>query len=93
MKTKLMFMLTVIPIIVFPQNQDTILNHKFDSLSNNIFKLGEITVTASTKAENLDRITRKNMENQNRFEVSRSINMLPGVNLTVLGKEMNQWFP
>lgn len=86
MKTKLMFMLTVIPIIVFPQNQDTILNHKFDSLSNNIFKLGEITVTASTKAENLDRITRKNMENQNRFEVSRSINMLPGVNLTASGQ-------
>lgn len=85
MKTKLLITASMIPFIALSQNQDTTKVSRSDSLSNKVFQLGEVTVTASQKNEMTDRITTENMEAQNRFEVSRSLNMLPGISLTASG--------
>ena len=85
MKTKLLIAASMIPFIALSQNQNTTKVSRSDSLSNKVFQLGEVTVTASQKNEMTDRITTENMEAQNRFEVSRSLNMLPGISLTASG--------
>lgn len=85
MKTKLLIVASMIPIIALTQNQDTIKINRSDSLTTKVFQLGEVTISASPKNEMTDRITQENMEAQNKFEVSRSINMLPGINLTASG--------
>lgn len=85
MKKQLLLMASMIPIIALSQNQDTLKRNNPDSLTTKIFQLGEVVVSANQKDEISGRITKENMESQNRFEVSRSLNMLPGINLTASG--------
>ncbi|WP_163400566.1 TonB-dependent receptor plug domain-containing protein [Flavobacterium fluviatile] len=51
----------------------------------NIFKLGEVIVTNHQNQETTNRVTSKTMESQNKMEVSRALNLLPGINLTASG--------
>lgn len=85
MKKQLLLMAGMIPIITFSQNQDTLKSNKSDSSTTKIFHLGEVAVSTNQKNEMTGRITRDNMETQNRYEVSRSLNMLSGINLTASG--------
>lgn len=52
---------------------------------SNIFMLGEVIVTNHQNKDTLNRITSKTMEAQNKMEVSRALNLLPGVSLTASG--------
>lgn len=57
-----------------------------DSLkTSNIFILGEVIVTRHHNRDTLNRVTSKTMESQNKMEVSKALNMLPGVSLTASG--------
>lgn len=85
MKKQLLLVASMIPIIAFSQTQDTLKKNTPDSLTSKIFRLGEIEIVSSIKNDMTDRITRDNMESQNKFEVSRALNMLPGVSLTAFG--------
>lgn len=73
----------MIPIIAYSQTSGKFNSSKTDSL---IFQLGEVSVSANHKDDITGRITKKEMENQNRIEVSRSLNMLSGVALTGSGQ-------
>lgn len=79
--------LKIISILFFPligfsqQNNPT----PIDSVkTSNVFMLGEVLVT-SKKSDTLNRVTAKTMESQNKMDVSRALNLLPGVALTVSG--------
>lgn len=85
MKNQIVLVASMIPIIAFSQNQDTLKSNNPDSLASKVFLLGEVTVSANQKDEISGRITTESMEAQNRFEVSRSLNMLPGISLTTSG--------
>ncbi len=82
MKQKLILFL-LIPIIGFSQQNNS---KSSDSIkSSNIFMLGEVIITQHQNKDTLNRITSKTMESQNKTEVSRALNMLPGVSLTTSG--------
>ncbi|NUM30999.1 MAG: TonB-dependent receptor [Bacteroidetes bacterium] len=85
MKIKLLIVTSILSFVAYSQKKDTTNINRTDSFSSKIFQLGEVTISASPKNEMTDRITQENMETQNRFEVSRSVNMLPGVFLTSSG--------
>ncbi|MES2240588.1 MAG: TonB-dependent receptor [Bacteroidota bacterium] len=56
-----------------------------DSLSQKgIFQLGEVLITTK-KTDTLNRITSKTLESFNKMDVSRALNLLPGVSLTASG--------
>ena len=82
MKPKLLIFL-LFPLIGFAQQN----NPKTpDSLKiSNIFNLGEVVITNHQNKDTLNRITSKAMESQNKMEVSKALNMLPGVSLTASG--------
>lgn len=82
-KQVLLIVSSMIPIIAYSQTSGKFNSSKTDSL---IFQLGEVSVSANHKDDITGRITKKEMENQNRIEVSRSLNMLSGVALTGSGQ-------
>lgn len=71
------------PLIGFSQQNNS---KTADSLKvSNVFNLGEVIITNHQDKDTLNRITSKTMESQNKMEVSRALNMLPGVSLTASG--------
>ncbi|MFV0529925.1 MAG: TonB-dependent receptor plug domain-containing protein [Flavobacteriales bacterium] len=83
-KRKLLILTTVISFMGLLKSQKIVIND-VDSLTTKTFRLGEVNLIASQRDEITGRISTKDMENQNRFEVSRSVNMLPGVSLSSSG--------
>lgn len=82
MKIKFLTFL-LFPLIGFSQQN----NSKYaDSLkTSNIFMLGEVIITNHKNKDTLNRVTTKAMETQNKMDVSKALNMLPGINLTASG--------
>lgn len=82
MKIKFLTFL-LFPLIGFSQQN----NSKYtDSLkTSNIFMLGEVIITNHKNKDTLNRVTTKAMEAQNKMDVSKALNMLPGINLTASG--------
>lgn len=82
MKPKFLAFL-LFPLIGFSQQNNS---KPIDSLkTSNIFILGEVLVTNHQNKDTLNRVTSKTMEAQNKMEVSKALNMLPGVTLTASG--------
>lgn len=80
--------LKIIPFLLFPflgfsqQNNSA----PIDSIKkSNIFMLGEVVITNHQNKDTLNRVTSKTMESQNKMDVSRALNLLPGVTLTASG--------
>ncbi|MCP2025248.1 iron complex outermembrane receptor protein [Flavobacterium sp. HSC-32F16] len=82
MKLKfIVFML--FPLICLSQQNNTV---QSDSVKvSNVFMLGEVIVTHQQDKDTLNRVTAKAMESQNKMDVSRALNMLPGVILSASG--------
>ncbi|WP_163410079.1 TonB-dependent receptor plug domain-containing protein [Flavobacterium ajazii] len=73
----------LLPLIGFSQQNNPA---TLDSIKkSNVFMLGEVIVTSHQNKDTLNRVTSKTMEAQNRMEVSRALNLLPGVSLTASG--------
>ena len=71
------------PLIGFSQQNNS---KPTDSLkTSNVFILGEVIVTNHQNKDTLNRVTSKTIESQNKLEVSRALNLLPGINLTASG--------
>ncbi|GAA6766155.1 TonB-dependent receptor [Flavobacterium sp. CGRL1] len=71
------------PLIGFSQQNNS---KPADSLKNsNIFILGEVIITNHQNKDTLNRVTSKTMESQNKLDVSRALNLLPGISLTASG--------
>lgn len=86
MKTKIVLASFIIPVISWAQQADSLNKILPDStMQQKIFKLGEVTITANKNDQILNRVTATNLETQNKTDVSRALNMLPGVNLTASG--------
>lgn len=82
MKLKFIALL-LFPLIGFSQQNNPATN---DSIKpSNIFMLGEVIITNHQNKDTLNRVTSKKMESQNKTEVSRALNMLPGISLTASG--------
>lgn len=82
MKLKIIALL-LFSLLGFSQQNNPVM---IDSIKkSNIFMLGEVIVTSHQNKDTLNRITSKTMESQNRMEVSRALNLLPGVSLTASG--------
>lgn len=82
MKLKFIALL-LFPLIGFSQQKNPATN---DSINpSNIFMLGEVIITNHQNKDTLNRVTSKKMESQNKTEVSRALNMLPGISLTASG--------
>lgn len=80
--------LKMIPFLLFPliglSQQNSPMS--VDSVkTSNIFMLGEVIITNHQNKDTLNRVTSKTMETQNKMEVSKALNMLPGVSLTASG--------
>jgi iron complex outermembrane receptor protein len=80
--------LKIIPFLLLPflgfSQQDN--SAPTDSIKkSNIFMLGEVVVTNHQNKDTLNRVTSKTMESQNKMDVSRALNLLPGVTLTASG--------
>lgn len=78
-------LLILCPIIAYTQKQDTLTKQQSDTLVSKVFQLGEVTITSIQGRLLIDRITHETMEEQNRFEVSKVANLMPGVHLTSSG--------
>ncbi|WP_281231676.1 TonB-dependent receptor plug domain-containing protein [Flavobacterium gelatinilyticum] len=82
MKLKFLSLL-LLPIFGLAQQNNS---KPADSLKNsNVFMLGEVIITNHQNKDTLNRVTSKTMESQNKMEVSKALNMLPGVSLTASG--------
>lgn len=82
MKPKFIALL-LFPLIGFSQQNNS---KETDSLkTSNVFILGEVIVTNHQNKDTLNRVTTKTMESQNKMDVSRALNMLPGITLTASG--------
>lgn len=82
MKLKFLSLL-LLPIFGLAQQNNS---KPADSLKNsNVFMLGEVIITNHQSKDTLNRVTSKTMESQNKMEVSKALNMLPGVSLTASG--------
>ncbi len=87
MKTKLLQLLILtlsLPVFLFAQKSEQ--KEMPDTVNYKIFKLGEITITASKEQDINDRVNSEDIANQNKMEVSRALNMLPGITLTGFGQ-------
>lgn len=72
--------------MLFSQTHDTLKNSFFtDSTKDQIFQLGEVIIQVNKSDKMINRITVKNMEVQNKMEVSKALNMMPGISLTASG--------
>ncbi|MBS1949100.1 MAG: TonB-dependent receptor [Bacteroidetes bacterium] len=85
MKVKILLALHLMPLMALAQQPGLAKTLPVDSAAPNIFQLGEITVWASKNSEMMSRASSVNMESQNKMEVSKALNMLPGINLTASG--------
>jgi len=75
--------LILLPLLGFSQQNNPA---PADSVkTSNVFMLGEVIVTSHQNKDTLNRVTSKAMESQNKMDVSRALNMLPGVTLTASG--------
>lgn len=82
MKPKLLSFL-LFPLIGFAQQNNS---KATDSLKiSNVFNLGEVIITSQQNKDTLNRVTSKTMESQNKMEVSKALNLLPGISLTASG--------
>jgi iron complex outermembrane receptor protein len=82
MKIKLLLTLSLFPIICFSQQQ----NPKTDSTSTTrTFSLGEVTIVAVKNEDTLNSVKSETMDALDRFEVSKALNILPGISLTNVG--------
>ncbi len=82
MKPKFLAFL-LFPLVGFAQQNNS---KTADSLKiSNVFNLGEVIITNQHNKDTLNRVTSKAMESQNKMEVSKALNMLPGVSLTASG--------
>lgn len=86
MKGVLLFVVSLIPLMLLAQQHQPEPVKTADSSSAKVFSLGEIVITVPSRNEWTSRITAEQMQAQHKFEASRSINMLPGVNLTASGQ-------
>ncbi|WP_300490014.1 TonB-dependent receptor [Flavobacterium sp.] len=83
-KTAFFVLIMMIPSWGKAQNQES--NRVVsDSVTPAFFQLGEVRITAFRKSVIKDRISQVAMEAHNKVEVSRSLNLLAGVNLTASG--------
>jgi iron complex outermembrane receptor protein len=79
MKLKIIAFL-LFPLIGFSQQNNPT---PTDSIKpSNVFMLGEVIVTNHQNKDTLNRVTSKTMVSQNKMDVSRALNMLPGITLT-----------
>lgn len=79
MKTKITLFLALLTTSIYAQDKTT------DSISKKgVFELGEVLIL-NKKTDTLNQITQKTMESQNKMDVSRALNLLPGVALTTSG--------
>ncbi len=87
MKTKLLLLIGISPLISYSQQQDSLKTKDADtsSLNNKMFKLGEVIITANKNDEILNRVNYQAMEMQNKMEVSKALNMIAGISLTASG--------
>ncbi|OXB06596.1 TonB-dependent receptor [Flavobacterium plurextorum] len=82
MKLKIIAFL-LFPLIGFSQQNNST---PTDSIKpSNVFMLGEVIVTNHQNKDTLNRVTSKTMVSQNKMDVSRALNMLPGITLTSSG--------
>lgn len=82
MKLKIISLL-LFPLIGFSQKSNPT---PIDSVkTSNVFMLGEVVINHHTNKDTLNRVTSKSMESQNKMDVSRALNMLPGITLTASG--------
>jgi iron complex outermembrane receptor protein len=82
MKIKITVFL-LLPLIAMSQQKHQI---QVDSVkTSNVFELGEVIITNHNNKDTLNRVTTKMMESQNKTDVSKALNMLPGVTLTASG--------
>ena len=73
----------LLPLIGFSQQNNS---NVIDSVkTSNVFMLGEVIITNHQNKDTLNRVTSKTMESQNKMEVSKALNLLPGINLTASG--------
>lgn len=87
MKLHLTLVAFLIPILALSQKPEVSSSSgDTTTLRKNVFKLGEVTITARHYEKFSDQISKKEMDEQNKMEVSRSINMLSGVTLTAFGQ-------
>lgn len=71
------------PLIGFSQQNNST---PTDSIKpSNVFMLGEVIVTNHQNKDTLNRVTSKTMVSRNKMDVSRALNMLPGITLTASG--------
>ncbi len=74
------------PILALSQKSETSKNQKEDSSANKIFTLGEVFITATREIDISGRVTQSEMETQNKTEVSKALDVLPGITLTASGQ-------
>ncbi|MCE9539992.1 MAG: TonB-dependent receptor, partial [Bacteroidetes bacterium] len=86
MKLRIMLGLSLIPLIGMSQQKDSLKGSSKDPLkTSKIFKLGEIEVTSNKNDEMINRVRSNSMEQQNKMEVSKALNMLSGISMTTFG--------
>ncbi len=71
---------------IFSQTQNALLSTDSDTLSQKVFHLGTITVTADNDGGERDRIVKKEFDQFNRFGTSHILNTLPSITLTASGQ-------
>lgn len=82
MKLKIVLFL-LLPLFGFSQQNNL---KRIDSVkTSKTFMLGEVIVTQNKSKDTLNTVTSKTMESQNKMDVSRALNLLPGVTLTASG--------
>lgn len=82
MKIKII-LFSLLPFLGFSQQNNS---KQIDSAkTSKTFMLGEVIVTNNKSKDTLNTVTSKTMESQNKMDVSRALNLLPGVTLTASG--------
>ena len=85
MKKIVLILVGLIPMIGFSQTRRSIKTTVSDTAKYKVFQLGEINIVANKGDEMINRITTVTMLEQNKMEVSKALNMLPGISLTASG--------
>lgn len=75
----------ILPIFGISQVSESVIDSTNMNTKDKTFLLGEVFITAKRSSEMISRIGAEEMDNQNVMEVSKAVNMLPGVNLTASG--------
>ncbi|MCC6600438.1 MAG: TonB-dependent receptor [Crocinitomicaceae bacterium] len=87
MKERLLLAILALPLYGITQTQEMGKLTETDTTnSSKIFELGEVTITGSRGAEFINGISTTSMEGYNKMEVSKALDMLPGINLTASGQ-------